>query len=80
MSCSSFNYFGYIDTIIPRNMLISNTSSTYARRTLISNLATKIMSQQDDIILMPGHGPPTTLAAEKNFNEAFLKGPIEDIR
>ena len=66
------------DTIFAR--MISNTSSTYARRTLISNLATKIMSQQDDIILMPGHGPPTTLAAEKNFNEAFLKEPIEDIR
>lgn len=58
--------------------MISSTSSTYARRTLISNLKTKIMSQQDDIILMPGHGPPSTLAAEKNFNNALLDDPIED--
>ncbi len=58
--------------------MISDTSSTYARRTLVSSLAAKIMSQQDDIILMPGHGPPTTLAAEKNFNDAFLRAPTEE--
>lgn len=57
--------------------MISTTSSTYARRTLISNISTKILSQQDDIILMPGHGPPSTLASEKNFNPAFLQGPTE---
>lgn len=57
--------------------MISDTSSTYSRRTLISNLKAKIMSQQDHIILMPGHGPPSTLAAEKNFNEAFLDEPAE---
>ena len=57
--------------------MISITSSTYARRTLISNISTKILSQQDDIILMPGHGPPSTLASEKNFNPAFLQGPTE---
>ena len=57
--------------------MISNPSSTYARRTLISNISTKILSQQDDIILMPGHGPPSTLAAEKNFNPAFLQAPTE---
>ena len=57
--------------------MISTTSSTYARRTLISNITTKILSQQDDIILMPGHGPPSTLASEKNFNPAFLQGPTE---
>lgn len=59
--------------------MISDTSSTYARRTLISNLKAKIMSQQDHIILMPGHGPPSTLAAEKNFNDAFLDEPVEEV-
>ena len=57
--------------------MISNTSSTYARQTLISNLTSKILSQQDDLVLMPGHGPPSTLAAEKNFNQAFLQTPME---
>ena len=58
--------------------MIASTSSTYARRTLVSNLSAKLMSQQDDIILMPGHGPPTTLASEKNFNDAFLQPPAEE--
>ena len=44
---------------------------------MISNISTKILSQQDDIILMPGHGPPSTLAAEKNFNSAFQQIPKE---
>lgn len=57
--------------------MISNTSSTYARQTLIANVASKILSQQDDLVLMPGHGPPSTLAAEKNFNQAFLQTPME---
>ena len=35
---------------------------------LISNLQSKILSQQDDITLMPGHGPPSSIAAEKEFN------------
>jgi len=51
--------------------LLGNTSSSYARRTLISNLNTKIMNQHDSIILMPGHGPPVTIGAEKKFNPAF---------
>lgn len=51
--------------------IIGETNSSYARRTLISNLQTKILSQQDDIILMPGHGPPVSVAAERKFNPAF---------
>ncbi|MCR4939883.1 MAG: MBL fold metallo-hydrolase [Treponemataceae bacterium] len=47
---------------------IGDTNNTYARSTLISNVQTKILSQQEDITLMPGHGPPTSIAAEKQFN------------
>jgi len=47
---------------------IGNTSSTYARNLLVTNIQTKILSQQDDMIVMPGHGPPSTIAAEKKFN------------
>ncbi len=52
--------------------MICSTTSTYAERTLISNLTTKILSQQDEVILMPGHGPPSSLAAEKKYNSAFF--------
>ncbi|AEE16351.1 MBL fold metallo-hydrolase [Treponema brennaborense] len=51
--------------------MIGSTNSSYARRTLVSNLQTKIISQQDDMIIMPGHGPPSSVAAEKKFNPAF---------
>lgn len=51
--------------------LIGSTNSSYAHRTLLSNLQTKVLSQQDDIILMPGHGPPISVAAERKFNKAF---------
>lgn len=47
---------------------IGDTNNTYARSMLISNVQTKILSQQDDITIMPGHGPPSSIAAEKEFN------------
>lgn len=55
--------------------IVGSTNSNYARRTLISNLQTKILSQQDDIILMPGHGPPVSVAAERKYNPAFQNLP-----
>ncbi|MCQ2612318.1 MAG: MBL fold metallo-hydrolase [Treponemataceae bacterium] len=48
-----------------------DTNTSYAKRTLISNIQAKILSQQDDTVLMPGHGPPSTVAAEKQFNLDF---------
>ncbi len=51
--------------------MLGTTSSTYARQTLITNIQSKIMSQQDDTILMPGHGPPVSIAAERKYNPTF---------
>ncbi|MCI1209820.1 MAG: MBL fold metallo-hydrolase [Treponema sp.] len=48
--------------------IIGKTSSKYAKRTLRTNIRTKILSQADQIILMPGHGPPSTIGAERKFN------------
>lgn len=47
---------------------IGDTNNLYAKRTLISNVQTKILSQQEDIVLMPGHGPPSSIESEKLFN------------
>jgi len=44
------------------------TNNTYAERTLITNIKLKLLSQQDNIEVMPGHGPPTTVGVEKQFN------------
>ena len=46
---------------------MGSTNSSYSEFILKSNIETKIFSQQDGIVLMPGHGPPTTLAAAKAF-------------
>ncbi|MCF0242812.1 MAG: MBL fold metallo-hydrolase [Treponema sp.] len=47
---------------------IGNTPSSYSRFILKSNIEKKILSQNEDTILMPGHGPPSTVAAAKIFN------------
>ncbi|MBO5400676.1 MAG: MBL fold metallo-hydrolase [Spirochaetaceae bacterium] len=47
---------------------IGSTNNNYAKKTLIANVQTKIFSQQEGTILLPGHGPPTSLEAEKFFN------------
>ncbi len=44
---------------------IGKTNSSYSEYILRSNIEHKIFSQLDSTILMPGHGPPTTLGAAK---------------
>jgi len=48
--------------------MIGNTSGAYFREMLCSNIEKKIYSQCDDLILLPGHGPPSTVSAERYFN------------
>lgn len=47
---------------------IGSTNTKFSRRTLIKNIKTKILSQCDETVLMPGHGPPTTVGVERQFN------------
>lgn len=47
---------------------IGSTNSNYSELILRANIEEKIYSQQDGIIVMPGHGPPSTLGAIKQFN------------
>ena len=54
---------------------IGSTNSSYSDYILKSNIQEKIYSQQDGTVLMPGHGPPTTLGAVKAFNKDFDKMP-----
>ena len=56
---------------------IGETSSHYAKRLLISNISKKILSQTEDTVLMPGHGPPTTVATEKMYNLDLIKTDID---
>lgn len=47
---------------------IGSTNNSYAERTLVANVQTKIFSQPECTTLLPGHGPPTSIEAEKFFN------------
>lgn len=48
--------------------IIGETSSSYFKEQLCANIEKKIYSQTDGTVIMPGHGPPSTVAAERKFN------------
>ena len=47
---------------------IGETSSQYSAKLLRNNINAKLLSQTNGLVLMPGHGPPSTLEAEREFN------------
>ena len=47
---------------------IGETNSNYSKMILKRGIEQKILSQQEDTTIMPGHGPITTVAAERSFN------------
>ncbi len=47
---------------------IGSTGSKYAERMLRNNIHTKILSQNDSCVVLPGHGPPSTVGAERMYN------------
>lgn len=47
---------------------MGSTNSSYSKFILQSNIEKKILSQLDGTIVMPGHGPPSTIEALKQFN------------
>ena len=46
---------------------IGETNSSYSEYILKSNVEKKIFSQLDSTLVMPGHGPPSSLGALKSF-------------
>ena len=58
--------------------LLGSTNSSYSSQILRTNIAEKIFSQQDTTVILPGHGPPTTVGAEKLFNADMLKKQMRD--
>ena len=47
---------------------IGGAISEFSERALARNIKQKILSQTDDTVIMPGHGPPTTVGVERKFN------------
>ena len=48
--------------------LVGNTASSYAAATQVSALRSRLLSLSGDYTVLPGHGPPTSLEAERRFN------------
>jgi glyoxylase-like metal-dependent hydrolase (beta-lactamase superfamily II) len=51
--------------------LVGSTASSYGAALQISALRSKILSLPGDYTLLPGHGPPSSLEAERRFNEGI---------
>lgn len=50
---------------------IGNTVSSYSKYILKSNIKQKILSQTEDTVIFPGHGPLATVESIKAFNIDF---------
>ena len=46
---------------------IGSTNSSYSDFVLRRNIEQKILSENDATVIMPGHGPPTCIGAERMF-------------
>ncbi len=51
---------------------IGDCPNMHGRQHLIKNLNEKLLNQDESIILMPGHGPPSTIGAELRCNMDLL--------
>ena len=47
---------------------IGTSSSPEAVVKLVDNIRTRLLNLPDDTLVLPGHGPPTTIAVERGWN------------
>jgi len=48
--------------------LVGSTASAYGAATQMNRLRNRLLSLPGDYTVLPGHGPPSTLDAERSFN------------
>ena len=53
--------------------LVGSTASSYGATTQMTALQSKLLSVPGDCIILPGHGPPSSLEAERRFNAGMQK-------
>lgn len=66
----------YNSTIFTGDTLFSDSvggcfGNDYGYADILNSISSKIFSLPDDTVIMPGHGPPTTVALEKAHNPFF---------
>jgi len=53
--------------------LVGSTASAYGAQVLVNALRSRILSLPGNYLVLPGHGPPSTLEAERRFNAGFQR-------
>jgi glyoxylase-like metal-dependent hydrolase (beta-lactamase superfamily II) len=53
--------------------LVGSTASTYGAATQINKLRSRLFSLPGDYTVLPGHGPPSTLDAERRYNVGITR-------
>jgi glyoxylase-like metal-dependent hydrolase (beta-lactamase superfamily II) len=53
--------------------LVGTTASTYGAATQINKLRSRLFSLPGDYTVFPGHGPPSTLDAERRYNVGITR-------
>jgi len=48
--------------------LVGRTASAYGATTQMNKLRSRLLSLPGDYVVLPGHGPPSTLEAERRYN------------
>jgi hydroxyacylglutathione hydrolase len=59
--------------------MIGHTLSRYGNALLRESIERRILSQADDCIILPGHGPPSSVGAEKQFNLGMAEEVVGDL-
>jgi glyoxylase-like metal-dependent hydrolase (beta-lactamase superfamily II) len=52
--------------------LVGSTPSSYGAAVQVAAIRSRLLSLPGDFIVFPGHGPPSTLEAERQFNAGIL--------
>jgi hydroxyacylglutathione hydrolase len=60
--------------------IIGRTLSPFNARALIERLEVGVLKLDDDCLVLPAHGPPSTLGVEKRFNLGFEEGFAQKMR
>jgi len=53
--------------------LVGSTASAYGAATQMNKLRSRLLSLPGDYVVLPGHGPPSTLEAERRYNVDIFK-------
>ncbi len=73
--CFKLNQFLFTGDTLTAGSISKNP--VYAKDTLISTIRKKLLVLDDDTLIFPGHGPPSRIAIEREFNPCLQEKRME---